>query len=78
VEVHSFTPSHTPRSMKCDSWASFLACTFVSPCFSHKPKAKVVTIQASRVVIEQIFHSSHTFFSKSLDSPFTREFLDDV
>jgi hypothetical protein len=30
--------------MKCDSQASLLARTFVSPCFDHKPKAKVVTI----------------------------------
>jgi hypothetical protein len=29
--------------MKCDSWASLLARTFTSPCFGHKPKAKVVT-----------------------------------
>jgi hypothetical protein len=44
VEVHSFTPSHILRSMKCDSWASLLACTFASPCLGHKPKARVVTI----------------------------------
>jgi hypothetical protein len=41
--VHSFTLSYTPRSMKCDSWASFLAFTFVSRCFGHEPKARVVT-----------------------------------
>jgi hypothetical protein len=29
--------------MKCDSRASFLAHTFVSPCFVRKPKAKVAT-----------------------------------
>jgi hypothetical protein len=29
--------------MKCDSWASFFALTFVSPCLGHKPKAKVAT-----------------------------------
>jgi len=42
--VHSFTLSHTPGRMKCDSWASFLACTFTSPCLGHKPKAKVATL----------------------------------
>jgi len=29
--------------MKCDSQISLLACTFTSPCFGHKPKAKVAT-----------------------------------
>jgi hypothetical protein len=33
VEVHSLTLSHTPGSMKCDSRASLLACTFASPYF---------------------------------------------
>ncbi len=41
--VHSFTFSHTPRSMKCDSWASFLARTFASPCLGCEPKARVAT-----------------------------------
>jgi hypothetical protein len=27
--------------MKCDSWASFLACTFANPCFGCEPKARV-------------------------------------
>ncbi len=31
--------------MKCDSWASLSACTFASPCFSHKPKARVAIIK---------------------------------
>ncbi len=43
VGVHSFTFSYTPGSMKCDSWASPLARTFVSPCFGREPKARVVT-----------------------------------
>ncbi len=43
VRVHSFTLSYTLGSMKCDSRASFLACTFVSPCFGYEPKVKVVT-----------------------------------
>jgi hypothetical protein len=48
VGVHSLTFSYIPMSMKCDSWASFLALTFVSPCLGHEPKAKVTTtIQTS-------------------------------
>jgi hypothetical protein len=41
--VHSLTLSYTVGNMKCDSRASLLACTFVSPCLSHKPKARVTT-----------------------------------
>jgi len=37
VGVHSLTLSCIPKSMKCDSWASFLAHKFC------KPKVKVVT-----------------------------------
>jgi hypothetical protein len=42
--------------MKCDSWASFLAYTLVSPCLGHEPKAKVVTygIKASREIQHKI------------------------
>jgi hypothetical protein len=43
VEVQSLTLSYTPGNMKCDSQASFLACTFASPCLGHKPKVRVVT-----------------------------------
>jgi len=43
VWVHSFTLSYTLQSMKCDTRASFLACTFASSCFDRKPKVKVVT-----------------------------------
>jgi len=44
--VWGFIPcfSHTFESMKCDSWASLLACTFANPCLHCKPKARVVTI----------------------------------
>jgi hypothetical protein len=42
-EGMNLTFSYTPKSMKCDSRASFLACTFASPCFGRKPKVKVVT-----------------------------------
>jgi hypothetical protein len=42
--VHSFTFPYTPKSMKCDSRASFLVRTFVSFCFGREPKARVVTM----------------------------------
>jgi hypothetical protein len=47
--VWRFIPSlsYTPKSMKCDSWASVLASTFVGPCFDRKPKDKVATINVS-------------------------------
>ncbi len=41
VWVHSLTPSYTLGSMKCDSRASHLTCTFASPYFGHKPKVRV-------------------------------------
>jgi len=42
--VWRFIPSHshTPGSMRCDSWASLLAYTFASPCLGREPKTKVV------------------------------------
>jgi hypothetical protein len=43
VRVHFLTLSYTPGSMRCDSWASLLACTLVSPCISHEPKVRVMT-----------------------------------
>ncbi len=46
VRVHSFTFSYTPKNMRCDSRASLLARTPISPCLGHKPKAKVVTMLA--------------------------------
>jgi hypothetical protein len=30
--------------MKCDSWASLLGSTFISPSLGHEPKARVATI----------------------------------
>jgi hypothetical protein len=38
--------------MKCDFWASFLACTFASLYLGHEPKAKVATIQVTRMVLD--------------------------
>jgi len=43
VGVHSLTLSYTFGNMTCDSQATFLARTFVSPCFDHEPKARVAT-----------------------------------
>jgi hypothetical protein len=45
VRVHSLALSYTPRSMKCDSHAFFLAFTFANPCFGRKPKAWVTQLQ---------------------------------
>jgi hypothetical protein len=41
--VHRECGGSIPGSMKCDSWASLLARTFVSPCFRPELKAKVAT-----------------------------------
>jgi hypothetical protein len=50
--VWRFIPSHSPAlntfgSMKCDSQASFLARTFISPYLGHESKAKVMTLTLS-------------------------------
>jgi len=41
VKVHSLTLSYILGRMRCDSWASLLARTFVTPCLGHEPKARV-------------------------------------
>jgi hypothetical protein len=38
---HTLPYSQSPGSMKCDSQAFLLACTFASPCLGHEPKARV-------------------------------------
>jgi hypothetical protein len=43
VRVHSLTLFCTPRTMRCDFRASFLAYNLVSLCLSREPKARVVT-----------------------------------
>jgi hypothetical protein len=43
VRVYSVTLSYTPGNMRCDSWASLLACNLASPCLGREPKAKVAT-----------------------------------
>jgi len=52
-----FTFPYTPGSTKCESWASFLAHTFVNPCLDHEPKARVVTLP-SPTSIHLIFWTS--------------------
>ncbi len=54
-----FTLSYTPGSMKCDSRASLLVCTFTSPCLGHEPKARVVTILIFKLGLASMasFHS---------------------
>jgi hypothetical protein len=54
VGVYSLTLSYTPGSMKCDSSASFLACTFASLCFSHEPKARVTTFPLKPMVLTMV------------------------
>jgi hypothetical protein len=53
VSVHSLTLFYTPENMRCDSRASFLARTLVSPYFGHEPKVKVATNTLGSF---QIFH----------------------
>jgi hypothetical protein len=36
--------------MRCDSWASLLACTLVSPCLSHEPKVRVATTKVIAIL----------------------------
>jgi len=55
VGVHSLTLSYISENAKCDSWASFLARTFVSPCFGGKPKARVATIPSLRATYINFF-----------------------
>jgi len=44
VRVHCLTLPYIPRSMKCDSWASYMARTFASPHLDREPKVTVTTI----------------------------------
>jgi hypothetical protein len=63
VRVHSFTLSHTPRSMRHDSQASLLACNLVSPCFSHEPKATTATHMNSKSKIPTYNNASFDNFN---------------
>ncbi len=49
VKVHSFTLSYAPMSMKCDSRASFLAHTFISPYLGRKLKTRVATCHLNNI-----------------------------
>jgi hypothetical protein len=67
VWVHSFTLSHTPESVGCDSSVAFPARTFPCPYFHHKPKAKVVTIflfsMYNYYATPFFYHTFHTFIN---------------
>jgi hypothetical protein len=56
VWVHSLTLSYTLGSMKCDSQASFLACTFASLCFGCEPKAKVAIKNICKLTIHLVYN----------------------
>ncbi len=62
VWVHSLTLSYTLGSMKCDSQASLLARTFVSPYLGCEPKVRVMT----HVIY---MHSIHVCIGSYLSSP---------
>ncbi len=66
VKVHSLTLSHTLRSMKCDSWASFLARTLASLCLGHEPKARVAIIQCVCIYIRHFLNLKNCWFSASM------------
>jgi len=36
--------------MRCDSWASLLACNLANPCLGREPKAKVATTKVNVIV----------------------------
>jgi hypothetical protein len=54
--------------MKCDFWASFLACIFASPCLGRKPKAKVATCNIKMMAKNKLWlmedMQRHLFFAK--------------
>jgi hypothetical protein len=56
VKVHSFTLSYTPKSMRCDFWASLLARAFANPYLYREPKARVVTIPTIKIFNFSYFH----------------------
>jgi hypothetical protein len=72
VRVHSLILFCTPRSMRCDSWASLLACTLASPCLGHEPKVRVATLalglrprqRLAKVRTKSEAHESHFLIAK--------------
>jgi hypothetical protein len=54
VRVHSLTFSYIPRSIRCDSLASLLACTLVNLCLGHEPKVRVATMVKNEMEKENI------------------------
>jgi len=65
ARVHSFTLSYIPGSMRCDSQASLLAYTIVSPCFGREPKVRVTTSYVRFVLMDFWFQflTSHAIFN---------------
>ncbi len=50
VKVHSLTLFCTPRGMRCDFWASLLACTLPNLNLGHEPKVRVATCKVGPLV----------------------------
>ncbi len=48
--------SYIPRSMRCDSWASFLAYTLASPYFGREPKTRAMTSSFTKLVNSLFFY----------------------
>jgi hypothetical protein len=53
--------------MKCDSKASLLARTFVSPCLGCKPKVKLATPSPTMVARHKALNFFHPTFLSSLE-----------
>jgi len=55
--------------MKCDSQASFLACTFANPCFGREPKVRVAIGALSSSIYQNALLYTQDFFPSLLISP---------
>jgi len=53
VWVQSLTLSHFWES-DYDSWVALSTHTFPCPCFGHKPRAKVVTLEVQKAKVQAI------------------------
>jgi hypothetical protein len=55
--------------MKCDSQASFLACTFANPCLGHEPNARVATNALSwkKKMLKPIANKRNTLILNDVD-----------
>jgi hypothetical protein len=59
VKVHFLTLFCTPKSMRWDFWASFLAHTLASPCLGREPKV--------RVAINNLIQTNETWFKPFME-----------